>query len=327
MARAAVRLASFGLPIAFSMAVSVVVPAVMAAFSTACSRPDVRKGASAPDTASEARVFVWVTGGEGGTPSTYALSAEGAVIAHMPGIRILAAGTEWTVAVSVVKVPTQPCHDGATPPGEGRAVRVVLEPADPSRRALEIVSPSVADDTSELEQSARILGSVGPFVFVEDSRYAYTCGAHGNTGFAFAVWNVDLGRTVDVLSDLPDHDGVLARGKAAVDAAPDAVDFTRAEDPATITELVPRLDESGRLHTSALVSVPTCYACTRGGWSSYTASAEVPTPTPERLRALGTPPRAVAIFAAQHAGAAGMTIGGYSIRGAVRDDRSRSTGQ
>jgi hypothetical protein len=258
-----------------------------------------------------AHTLVWATPAEDAAPTTYALADDGAPLSRMDGIHIWAAGTEWTCEVTVEPIPTRACEDDAGRPAqEGRGVRVRMVPSDRARPPLEIVAPSPGDQANEVEQSARLLASVGPYVFVEESTFTDSCGAHGNTGVSFAVWSLDDGRVVDLLSDLPDRAHLLESGKSAIDAQPDLVDFSRPEDPPAVTELLPRLGARGRLEASALVTVPSCYACTEGGWSSYTVSTQVPVPLPWRLRGLGDPPRAAGLFADAHPA---LTVGGYSV--------------
>ncbi len=297
-------------------ALAVVFPACVFLFALAtfgCSQgPNaVSVAHRTPAALARAHTLVWATPAEEGTPATYALGDEGETLSQQEGIRIWASSTEWTCEVSAPPIPTRACEDGPERPAqEGQGVRVRLVPSDRSRSALEIVSPAPGDQANEIQQSARLLASIGPYVFVEDSTFTYTCGAHGNTGVSFAVWNLDDGRRVDLLSELPDREHVLASGKSAIDATPDAIDFSRPEDPPVITELLPRIGPHGRLEATALVTVASCYACTAGGWSSYTVSTQVPVPLPWRLRGLGDPPRAVGLFADAHPG---LTVGGYSV--------------
>lgn len=268
-------------------------------------------GHRTPEALPRAHTLVWATPAEDGPPSTYALADDGETLSQRDGIRIGSAGTEWTCEVSVEPIATRACEEGPQQPAqEGRGVRVRLVPSDRARSALEIVAPSSGDQVNEIQQSARLLASVGPYVFVEESTFTYTCGAHGNTGVSFAVWNLDDGRQVDLLSELPDREHLLATGKSAIDAMPDAIDFSRPEDPPMITELLPRFGPRGRLETTALVTVASCYACTTGGWSSYTVSTQVPVPLPWRLRGLGEPPRAVGLFTDAHPK---LTVAGYSV--------------
>ncbi len=291
-------------------------PACVLAAGLACVGCSLSGGApgaavvSTPTAVGRAYTLVWATPNEDAPPSTYAVDDDGAVVSRTTGIRIWAAGTEWKSEVGVERVATQPCEASLERPAqEGQGVRVRLVPSDASRQALEIVAPISGEQANEIQQSARLLASVGPYVFVEESTYTYRCGAHGNTGVSFAVFSLDDGRAVDLLSDLPDRAHLLASGKRAIDAERDAVDFSRPEDPPAVTELLPRLGPHGRLEASALITVASCYACTDGGWSSYTVSTQVPTALPWRLRGLGTPPRAVGLFADAHPA---LTVGGYS---------------
>ena len=298
----------------------------VACFTLACvprSNAAVAAADSSPATIHPPRTLVWTIQGQrqgqgdrdgqgdGANATTYVLADDGKVVSQAPGIRIWTAGTEWSSEATVETVPTTPCVGGPELAAqEGNGLRVRLVAVDGSQAPLELVVPSTDDQANEVDQSARLLASLGPYVFVEESTYAYTCGAHGNTGVTFSVWNVDERRKVDLLSDLPDRESLLAAGKRAIDARPDAVDFSRPQDPPTLTELLPRIGPHGHIEAGALVTVPSCYACTDGGWSSYTVSTEVPTQLPWRLRALGQPPRALGLFADAHPQ---LTIGGYSV--------------
>jgi hypothetical protein len=297
----------------------------VACFTLACvprSNAAVSAADSAPATVRQPRTFLWAIearkskgdsdsdGDADASPVTYVLADDGTVLSQSAGIHVWAAGTEWSSEATEETVPTTPCTGGPDLAAQGgRGVRVRLVAVDGSQPPLELVAPSTDDQANEVDQSARLLASLGPYLFVEESTYAYTCGAHGNTGVSFAVWNVDERRKVDLLSDLPDRQALLAAGKRAIDARPDAVDFSRPQDPPTLTEILPRIGAHGHVEASALVSVPSCYACTDGGWSSYTVSTEVTTQLPWRLKALGQPPRAVGLFGDAHPG---LTIGGYS---------------
>jgi hypothetical protein len=260
---------------------------------------------------SHAHTLVWATTAEDAPPSTYALADDGTILSRRDGVRISAAGTEWKCEVTVERVATSPCEGGPQQAAqEGRGVRVRLVPQDTSKAPLEIVRPFPGDQANDVQQAARLLASVGPYLFLEESTYTYTCGAHGNTGVSFAVWDLDEGRSVDMLSDLPDREHILAAGKSAIDARPDAIDFSRPSDPPALTELLPRIGQHGQLEATALVTVASCYACTEGGWSSYTVSTQVPVTLPWRLRGVGAPPRAVGAFVDGHPD---LTVGGYSV--------------
>jgi hypothetical protein len=259
-----------------------------------------------------ARAFVWTTRTLGDAPVTYFLSDAGEVTTQVPGIYIAAAGTEWTWQETSETVATVACDEGLEQPAaESRASRVLLVASDAAHDPMAIVVPPDGDDANEIQHSARLLASVGPYLFVEESTYAYTCGAHGQTGVSFAVWNIDDRSTVDLLAELPHRDRLMAAGKRAIDADADETGFGNDADPPALTELVPRIGPRGHLEATALVTVPSCYACTRGGWSSYTSSTPVAAELPARLRDLGPVPQAVAVFAEGHRE---LSIGGYSVR-------------
>ena len=264
----------------------------------------------APPAARAPLAYVWTTSANDAAPVTHVLSDAGDVLEDLPGIHVAAAGTLWTWEESSVPVETAPCEDDPErPAGEGRATRVRLVPADGSRAPLAIATPADGGDTNEIDHSVRPLGSVGPYLFVEESTYAYTCGAHGNTGVSFAVWNIEEAATVDLVADLPNRDDVAAAGKKVIDDEPDTTDFSEDGETASITEVLPHIGAEPRLQAMALVTVPSCYACTQGGWGSYTMSTLVDSPLPARLEPMGTIPHAVSTFAAKHPE---LSIGGYS---------------
>jgi hypothetical protein len=270
--------------------------------------PSVTSAPAAP-----ARTFVWTTTGEGGPATTYVLSDQGELVARLPGIHIAAGGTEWTWQETAEPIATSPCEDGIEqPPGEGSGTRVRLVPSDTMHDPLAlVVPPDTPEGANAMEHRARLLASMGPYLFVEESTYEYTCGAHGNSAVSFTVWNIDEKSTVDVLAELPNRERLLQAGKSAIDADPEAVDLSvDDEDPPALTELFPRLGPHGQVHATALVTVPSCYACTQGGWGSYTSSAPVAAELPPRLRKVGPPPSGVALFVDAHPE---LSIGGYSV--------------
>jgi hypothetical protein len=296
-------------------------PVVLAVFfGTACSSGAALLSAPAEvaptgaPLAPHAPTLLWVRFADGNSPVTYALSDQGEIVTKLPGIHIAAAGTEWTWEEALEPVQTCACS-GATdqPAGEGRGTRVRLVPSDSAHDPLALVVPPDGDGDNEIEHTARLLASIGPYLFVEESTYAYTCGAHGSIEVRFAVWSVEEASTLDLLAELPNRERLVAAGKSALDQgapSPSEVDFSSDDDPPTLTELLPRVGAHGRLEASALISVPTCYACTGGGWSSYTNSTPVPAELPARLRRLGPPPRAVQLFADAHPD---LDIAGYSV--------------
>ncbi|MBV9947692.1 MAG: hypothetical protein JOZ69_12635 [Myxococcales bacterium] len=313
---------------------------------SACAAPTVltapaelqttRAAEAGPAPAARPRTLAWTAGWAGRAPVTYVLDDDGVVRTELPGIRIAAADTEWTWQEVVVPIRTSPC-DGITQdaPGEGHGTAVRLVPPDATREALVIVRPPTPEGENEIRHDARLLASVGPYLFIEESTYTYTCGAHGTSAVRFRVWNVDERRTLDLLSELPQRERLIAKAKTVLDdelagppdgegnrkdrpggmrpggtgEGPDG-ELARDEDPPTITELLPKIGAHGRLEASVLVTIPSCFACTSGGWSSYTSSTPVASDLPERIRRLGPVPAALQRFADRHPA---LSIGGYSV--------------
>jgi hypothetical protein len=261
-----------------------------------------------------ARAFVWARASDDDAPVTYALSDQGDVVAMIPGVQIAAAKTVWTWDEAAVPAEVKPCDQGDEPAGEGRATRVTLVPSDSAHAPLAVVRPRATAGASELDHTARLVASVGPYLFVEETTYTYTCGVHGNTEVRFTVWNLEERVTLDLLAELPDRDRLALIGKGAIDEDPEAANFASDDDPPTLTELVPRLGPNGRLLASAVVTVPSCFACNGEGASSSTSSTSVPVDLPPSLRMLGPVPESVERFADAHPT---LLIGGYSVAGGL----------
>ncbi len=284
---------------------------ITSACGPAAGAVSVPTAAPATTAAARPRAYVWTMRAEDDSPVTNVLSENGDVVTTLPGVRIAAAGTLWTWEETTEDVPTTPCEDrGDRASGEGHGTRVRLVPSDGWHDPVAIVVPPPGDGADTIEHAARPLASVGPYLFVEESTDADTCGAHGNTAVSFAAWNIEEAKTVDLLSDVPHRNELVAAGKSEIDDDPDAADFSDDGDPAALTELLPRIGTRGQLEAMALVTVPSCYACTQGGWGSYTVSTPVVAELPRPLQAMSAIPHAVSVFADLHPE---LTIGGYSV--------------
>jgi hypothetical protein len=78
---------------------------------------------------------------------------------------------------------------------------------------------------------------------------------------------------------------------------------------ADITEILPVVQGSGKVSFEAQLTVPTCYACGDGLWSSYTRSVRVKAPAPPPVASFTELPSQVWVFLSQHSG---LTLGGWS---------------
>jgi hypothetical protein len=262
-------------------------------------------GETHPSNATE--FFIWTREGEERT-ITYRLDAEGRPLETLDGIVIATRSGTWQWQVEDRSVPTAPCeyydeegHVFAGDPVEpGTATRASLRHLASGAEQV-VVDPGVdLMGNAEIQHDVGVIASIGPYVFVEESTYASTCGAHGNTGVSTLIWNADIGTTVAMPTDLGSLEA--PRG-AAVEGLTDDDDdvFAPTEDDLELTELVPRFASDGSLELGLQFTAPTCYACTRGGWSSYTKSTVVDAvATPALLAPFASPPAAVRAFLRAH---------------------------
>ncbi len=138
---------------------------------------------------------------------------------------------------------------------------------------------SAAADRS---QSAHLLGSAGPLVFVRLRRWAYTCGMHGFTADSFLVLDLAQRRAAPPLDDSALAAlAALYRPDVAVAFKADTADMPVDADSARLTMMLPRL-AGGRLSLTYQFTAGTCNACSDDRWSSYTRSV--------RLAARALPP-------------------------------------
>jgi hypothetical protein len=251
--------------------------------------------------------FVW-TREEDERTLTYRLDARGRVVEELEGIVIATGAGTWRWQVENRSVPTVACdyyddegHEFAGEPVEpGTATRASLRHL--ASGAEQIVVDAGVDlmGSADVQHLVGVIASIGPYVFVEESTYAYTCGAHGNTGVSTIIWNTATGTTVAPPTDLGPLD---AARQAAIGELTDEDDetFAPTEHNLELTELVPRFAADGELVLGLQFTAPTCYACTRGGWGSYTKSTVVDAAaTPAVLAGFAMPPPAVRAFLRTH---------------------------
>jgi hypothetical protein len=283
---------------------------------------------------------VW-TGAEGAPRETWVLDAQGRVIEHGPGVRIAVRDRSWQWKEAALPVKTHACprydDDGnelaeaGSPPEAGTAVRATLERLD-GAEGDEVVSPESDEGAQEIEQTVTLVATVGPYLFVRDSTYAYTCGAHGNVGVSFLVWDAERhaavwsspasdGEDIVGAAGPADADGPLeaplvndvrVRALAALGVDEDVSSFgDDGKIETDLTEIVPAYaGPDGSLSVSLQFTAASCYACSDGAWSSYTKSTLQPLATlPAWLRPWATPPESVRAFLREHPE---LAIGGWS---------------
>jgi hypothetical protein len=275
-------------------------------------------------TPSTPRVLVW-TVNEDGEHMTWTLDDAGEAAELRDGIRIAARGGVWDWHETVEKLVTTACptfDDSGVeqPPGDapepGTGVRITLEREDGGGRT-ELVAPESAEGAQDLEQTVDLVASVGPYLFIRESTYAYTCGAHGNVGVSFRVHDAERGvdvwtstdgrRFVDLVAVA--RETTRARNELVVDE--DVAAFVAdGELPVDFTAILPSYDTDGALEIGLQFTAAACYACSDGAWSSYTKSTTEPLDAlPAALRPWATPPAGVSAFLHDHPT---LTLGGWT---------------
>jgi hypothetical protein len=259
------------------------------------------------DAAQATDFFVWTREGEERTV-THHLDAAGRTVETLDGIVIATSAGTWQWRVEDRSVPTVPCEyaddEGhvfaGAPATPGAATRASLSHLASGAEQI-VVDPGVdLMGNADVKHDVGVIASIGPYLFVEESTYAYSCGAHGNTGVSSMIWNAATGMTVAMPTDLGSLEA--PRG-AAVEGLTDEDDdvFAPTEEDLELTEILPRFARDGSLEVGLQFTAPTCYACTRGGWGSYTKSTVVDAvATPALLTPFASPPPAVRAFLRTH---------------------------
>jgi hypothetical protein len=265
-----------------------------------------------------AQFFVWTREGEERTV-TYELDGFGRKVAEHEGIVIATRAGTWQWQVEDRAVHTVPCEytndEGHVFAGEpvqpGTATRASLRHRS-SGAEQTIVDPGVdLTGNADVKHDVGVIASVGPYLFLEESTYVFSCGAHGNHGVTTTIWNAESGASTAPPMDL----GVLQTPRSL--AIADLVDeddeiFMPTEENLELTELVPHFEKDGALVVGLQFTAPTCYACTRGGWSSYTKSTIVDAPAmPEMLSPFASAPAPIRSFLRANPD---ITMKGWSAR-------------
>jgi hypothetical protein len=273
---------------------------------------------------------VWTTA-PGGARQTWKVDEAGAVAARYDDVRFVAGGKVWAWHEAPEEVETTPCENddesgseasAAVPPPAGNGMRATLARVEATRAevaglpsdedVVEVVAAAGGDGAQELQQHVELVATVGPYLFVRESTYAYTCGAHGNVAFAFTVWDAERHTNVGVAL----ADGAVAAEERALASKALAADddvsafAENGELEVELTEIVPTYGQEAQLALAMQFTAPTCYACSDGAWSSYSKSTKRALPMiPDALRAWTVAPDGVRAFARAHPE---LTVGGWS---------------
>jgi len=255
--------------------------------------------------------LVWVEGKDGAL-WTHQVEPDGTSSARLEGAHVGTRYGTWTWVTQTIDVETEACDlpvGDVHPAVGGTVTRGSLVGAGGQEQL--VVDPSARCDEhcpNELRHEARPIGSVGPYLFVEQSRYVYACGAHGSSSVSFVVWDMEGGRPVDLLGAVPNLAQLRDEATKRFRDDEESVGPAFAGSPPRITELVPLVD-GRKLGFEAQLTIETCYACSDGAWSSYTRSVRLPTAPPAVLVPFARLPSSVATFLSRHPD---LKLGGWS---------------
>ena len=304
---------------------SAAAPASMSARgSGAVSEPtiglDVDGGLRAKDAAPTNEFFVW-TREEEEDATTYRIDLTGRAVEKLDGIVVATAAGLWQWQTEDHAVATVPCEhedeEGHLFVGEpvtpGTATRASLRLLASGAEQV-LVEPGIdLLGNADVRHDVGVVASLGPYVFVEEVTETYACGAHGNTGVAAMIWNAATGTAIAAPTDLGPLEALRAMAIRELTDEEDENDvFVATDDNLELTELVPRFATDGSLVLGLQWTAPACYACSRGGWSSYTKSTLVDgTVTPALFAPFAEAPPAVRAFLKAHPD---IAMGGWSAR-------------
>jgi hypothetical protein len=260
--------------------------------------------------------LVWTRDADGHAV-THRLDGAGHETETLDGIFVATGAGAWQWREEPRAVTTTPCEryddEGGLLPSEptapGEATRATLVHVASGAEQVVVDPDASMEGAADVEHGVELAASVGPYLFVRESTYAYTCGAHGNTGVSVKLWDAVEGTSISLPDDLGSLEGPRNKAIEALSDEDDDI-FPANESTVTLTELVPTFGRDGALGLGLQFTAQTCYACTRGGWSSYTKSAVAPAEAmPSLLVPFARPPEAVRAFAASHPD---LQLGGWS---------------
>lgn len=276
--------------------------------------------------AAEGAAIVWATDADGQATSYWLerSPANGGFEAiERPGITIATGGSllvwqEEAVRLALYLDCGRDRSDRRTGWGEG--VRAGLRSLADDRFT-EIVGPAHdrAKETAELTQRVEVEGSYGPYLFVREVQWDYSCGAHGGSTHEFLVWDARSGERASLHGEYELED--IAHDLSARFAA-ESDELLEMPSAVRVTRFGPDFTPGGRVAFEYQLTGDTCYACGDDEWDSYTQSVQVDEqPLPARLAGQPEPREALAWFARQHPD---RRIRGFSLPAV--EDRARFEG-
>lgn len=174
---------------------------------------------------------------------------------------------------------------------------VIEDLADGSVRTFDAADASGTEGVNQLEQTARLRATLGPYVFVTDSQWVYACGAHGSSSSASVVWDLRTGTTTRFVDDTA-YPSEKEEARKALDDPDRGWDDPLPASDVTLVEALPFVEPA---HTGLHLRfvAPACYACS-DDWASYSRSTIVDVPLRPELANWAKPLPWLAGYLAEH---------------------------
>jgi len=273
---------------------------------------------TATDNSDRGEILLWAMKGSREQIRTFRIAAEGSlsVLGEYDGIRIATSRGELQWQAQEKELDLKGCeHFDGSPAAPTKGLMTTANLLNSNGEVVQKIVESSGEptDVDDVQHHVALMGTIGPYLFIQEDAFVYACGAHGNTMVSAMIWDAESGKTINIWGELPDRDKLAEAAKRKLDET-DEIERGQDEESSIPepAQFLPTYGERGALHLEAQFARFACYACSDGLWSSYTQSAMVPTEwMPERMKAWVTPPVVVKDFMESHRE---WQLGGWSRR-------------
>ena len=256
--------------------------------------------------------LVWMTNAEGRSLTEWVSVDDGSPIASQPieGPLWAEGDALWQWTAETVELPVwaelpdEENPDPATAVSRADVTRIVLRELVGNSRVVILEAPEPGP-VREIEHSARVSASVGPYLFVRESLTIDAWGAHGSGEVQSMVWDLRAAAPAEILTEreiaaIGSAERREAQRQLVREGAEAGIEEDLATDAVELVAIEPEWDSDG-LRVWLRFATEACYACGDGEWSDYTRSTRVAMhELPERLSELATMPGWVREVRARH---------------------------